>query len=452
MLGFETIGNATLIVFDGEPLLVTDPWINDAAYFGSWGLSHVIPREQMNHILACPYVWFSHGHPDHLNGDCLPSFSGKKILLGDHVGGRIAGDLRSQGFDVRILPDREWTRLSPRVEVMCIADYFQDSILIVRIDGTVVLDLNDAVERGWAPAVRAITRDAKDSYLLRLSGYGDADMINIWDEGGAFVEPWAATRFPVGRWLARSAVAYKVRHVIPFSSFHCYRRADSIWAEKYTTPVEAHAEQFEAPGSEILPAFVRVDLAKNEITPLNPPRGDRTPRDPKAFGDDWSESLGAEDKKKLEKYFQEKEILASDLGFVRLRVGGADFTVDLNRRKGDLGVTFEAPRGSLMAAVEYEVFDDLLIGNFVKTTLHGIKDLYPWFTPAVAKYSDNGRSKTKTEVLRYMAEYLARQPAGFLLHQIETRSRSLARTVVPKDARFYGTLKRAYYAMKGVPY
>ncbi len=45
-LGFETIGNATLICHDGGPVLVTDPWLDGGAYFGSWTLSHEIPQEQ----------------------------------------------------------------------------------------------------------------------------------------------------------------------------------------------------------------------------------------------------------------------------------------------------------------------------------------------------------------------------------------------------------------------
>ena len=35
MLGSETIGSATLIFYDGEPILTTDAWVNDDAYFGS---------------------------------------------------------------------------------------------------------------------------------------------------------------------------------------------------------------------------------------------------------------------------------------------------------------------------------------------------------------------------------------------------------------------------------
>ena len=70
MLGALTIGNATLIAYDGRPVLATDPWLGDEdpAYFGSWWLSHEIPAPCREDIGNADYVWFSHGHPDHLNG------------------------------------------------------------------------------------------------------------------------------------------------------------------------------------------------------------------------------------------------------------------------------------------------------------------------------------------------------------------------------------------------
>ena len=63
MVGFETIGSATIIAYDDVPIVATDPWINGDAYFGSWGLSHQIPSEQMAAIKACKFYWMSHGHP-----------------------------------------------------------------------------------------------------------------------------------------------------------------------------------------------------------------------------------------------------------------------------------------------------------------------------------------------------------------------------------------------------
>ena len=88
-LGFDTIGNATLIVYDRGPLLVTDPWLKGSPYFGSWTLGFEIPEEQMAAAQACKYVFISHGHPDHLDAESLPLFAGKEILLADHVGARI---------------------------------------------------------------------------------------------------------------------------------------------------------------------------------------------------------------------------------------------------------------------------------------------------------------------------------------------------------------------------
>jgi len=59
-VGFETIGNATLICYDRKPVLVTDPWIRGSASFGSWALAHQLPKEQMNSIEKCEFVWIGY--------------------------------------------------------------------------------------------------------------------------------------------------------------------------------------------------------------------------------------------------------------------------------------------------------------------------------------------------------------------------------------------------------
>ena len=154
-LGFETTGNATLVVHDGGPLLVTDPWLVGAAYFGSWALSHRIPDEVMQHILACRYVWISHGLPDHLSFESLELLRGKPILLPDHRGGRIAAGLRQAGHEVRVLPDGEWVALSARTSVCCVGDICQDAVLMVDVGGSLIVDSNDAGDRGVGDLVRA---------------------------------------------------------------------------------------------------------------------------------------------------------------------------------------------------------------------------------------------------------------------------------------------------------
>ena len=85
-------------------------------------------------------------------------FKQRRILLADHVGGRIARDLRGGGFDVTVLKDNVWCALSERIRVMTLADYNQDSVLLVDVGGRLVVDLNDATEKGWGGRLRRLIK------------------------------------------------------------------------------------------------------------------------------------------------------------------------------------------------------------------------------------------------------------------------------------------------------
>ena len=177
MLGVKTIGNATLIAYDDVPILATDPWFGDEdeAFFGSWGLPHQIPAAEKADIQAAKYIWFLHGHPDHLNPHSTERLRHSSVLLPDHVGGRIKNALEAENYDVRILPDGQWVQLSGRIRVLCITDYTQDAVLLVEVGGRLFIDMNDSPGHARIRFIRNIASEFSHSYLLRLSGY-DADM------------------------------------------------------------------------------------------------------------------------------------------------------------------------------------------------------------------------------------------------------------------------------------
>jgi hypothetical protein len=452
-IGFETIGNATLICHDKAPVLATDPWIAGSAYFGSWTRSHEIPAEQLVDIKRADFVWISHGHPDHLSEASINLLKGKKFLLPDHVGNRIFDSLKNQGFDVHILKSREWISLSDRIRILCIADYNQDGILLVDLNGTLIVNLNDASDRGWKRFVRKIVRDYKVSFLLKLSGYGDAEMIHIFDEDGRFVAPPAAKKEPVGKQIANLTAQFGAKYFVPFSSMHRYQRADSVWANEYTTTLEDYRNGFESTHCELLPAFIRYDCSKESLERIEPPPTSPQVFSPAQFGDNWSEQLGADDKAKLTAYFQSFEHVKNHFGFVRITVGGETHTIAMDGPQRDRGITFEAPRHSLMLAVEHEIFDDMLIGNFMKTTMHGglgKRPLYPDFTPFVAKYGDNGRAKQYAELEAYFGEYRKRSPIDYFYKQFENRSVSMIRQLMSLDSRAYSLAKKIYYRVKEI--
>jgi hypothetical protein len=450
MLGVSTTGNATLIAYEDVPILATDPWFGDdnPAYFGSWGLSHRIPPQCKRDILAAKYIWFSHGHPDHLNGDSLAQLHGRHILLADHVGGRIAHDLREQGFDISVLPDRQWVELSPRIRVYCITTMIQDSVLLVDVNGRLFVNLNDAGSRDCTLLIRKIVAQYAHSYLLCLSGYGDADMINFYDEDGVFVVPPAAQKPPVGRQMSLRALSLGIGNVMPFSSFHAYQRTDSIWAQNYATPLEAYERGFDHENHTFIPAFTHIDCVSGQVTPLNPQSMETAVRRPEEFGDNWSDVLEHGDLDKLAHYFRSKERVRDYLSFINFRVGGRDNFVSLDGNKGR-GITFEAPRHSLMTAIDYEIFDDLLIGNFMKTTLHKMGSLYDGdFNFAVTKFGDNGRVKTHREVDAYLREYRARAGADWyynrLYESLLERMRSTAIAYLPKESPAWRAAYQVY--------
>ncbi len=106
-----------------------------------------------------------------------------------------------------------------------------------------------------------------------------------------------------------------------------------------------------------------------------------------------------------------------------------------------------------MTAVEFEVFDVLLIGNFMKTTLHGEwmhDSLYPDFSPYVAKYSDNGKACSEDELRAYFAHYRRLAPVDYFYHGLEERAKNVFRKYVSQESKLYQLGKRTYWEMKKV--
>ncbi len=451
MLAAATIGNATLIAYDDNPVLVTDPWLGDEnpAYFGSWGLSHRIPPEIRKDMMETEYVYCSHGHPDHLDGPSLENFKGKKILLADHVGRRIQKDLQDEGYDVQVLPDREWVQLSPRVKVFTITTWIQDSVILVDVGGRLFVNLNDAGDTHCRLLLRKIIKQYEHSYLMALCACHDVDMINFWTEDGTFVLPPALDRDAPGARLSSIAKTLGATSVIPFSSFHSYQRADSIWAREYTRGHDEYLIGFDHSAVEFIPAFSRIDCETGDHTPINPPTADDIVRPPEDFGDNWSDELTAEDVRKIETYFRQRQTVRDNFGFVNFRVGGRDNEIRLEGEERQRGLTFEAPRHSLMTAIEYEVFDDLLIGNFMKTTMHNVDSLYDHgFNYAVTKWGDNGRAFSHGELEEYMKVY--KQRAGrdwlftrFYLNPINELA-ATSKKYIPAEGPVYNAARKIF--------
>ena len=415
---FNTIGNATLIIYENNyPLLATDPWFDtETAYFGSWRLSHKFPIKQREAIEQSRYIFISHAHPDHLNLLSLKSCRRATILLAQHYGSRIERDLRRNGFNVITLPSQKWISIGKYTRVLVFNNELQDSALLVELtdntgEKSLILNLNDTGGIGFEKEAASISIKYKNSFYLQLHCWGDADMINLFDTKGNRILPRAAQKFPVGRDIKAGMKKFNSNIAIPFSNLHQYQRRDSFWANEYVTPLSLISEGFTSDDEHLLlPAFQEVELKDGTFlaNDIKPEKLDIIePVHESNFGDDWTEVLSGRQIKECKEYFESITKLFTNHASIILNVGKIGHEMlDKGKGKGKAKIIFSIPKTSLLKAIRQEIFDDLLIGNFMKTQIIKSKSLYnPDFTFAVAKYSDNGGVNTPNQLNKYFNYY-----------------------------------------------
>jgi len=421
---FETLGNASVLVFEnGKPVLATDPWLTGTCYFGSWALDHPLSPEQMRNIIDAEWIWISHGHPDHLHDESLALLpAGKKILVPDHYDADIANGLRGRGFEVTVLPYRSWYRLTPDVRVMCIDNINQDAVLVIEVDGSLVVDLNDSPLCGEFGFLRRLIRSypREKTYLLALCSV-DADMLNFVDEAGRSLVGPPDERKPGAIWaVARTAARLGVGSFCCSSSQHIYVRQDSVWANPHRIGWSDMQRHWSRQEVKLIEPFVTVDLATGAYSRNHPCHvSDETQITATTADDDWSSTLTAAEWDRVDSFMRKFHLIRRHIDFVKFNVGGEVRHIPLNRRGNDKnarGIVFHVPKSSLLTTVEYGYFDDLLIGNFMKVHLIHTR-LYPHFTPLMAKIGGNAKVYTRGQYLRFLMHYYLRNPVGMLKYQ-----------------------------------
>jgi hypothetical protein len=88
------------------------------------------------------------------------------------------------------------------------------------------------------------------------------------------------------------------------------------------------------------------------------------------------------------------------------------------------------------------VFDDLLIGNFMKTTLHG--DFHFREIKAPLLFGDNGQAFTHAEVEEYLAHYRKMFAFDWFRRGVRARKRSYVKQAVEVAKRYVRPESPAY--------
>ncbi|MBO8219562.1 MBL fold metallo-hydrolase [Prochlorococcus marinus] len=453
-LRLHTCGNATLILEKNSvPILATDPWLDiHTAYFGSWCTSHKIPKFHFELLQKVPFIWISHFHPDHLNLRSLLKLKAreKTILLSYQYCNRVAEDLRRAGMKVVILPPRQFINIEDDLDIATFPILSTvDSILLIRFKQNLVINSNDT---SWDPSMNFIKKEvakSKSSLLLKLAGYGDADMINIYDEKSRFIEPIAATKPAPGFLLTSQANKLNCTHAMHFSSFHKYIRKDSLWANKYTTPENdltrgwnkniGYFKQFSS--------ILINEKGFMKLPSTYPDKNDIAVQMPQEYGDNWDEELSFMEEKVVINYLNKIEEINKN-GF-SIKVGKKIISSDRFNIKAYQKYNFilNAPRKSLLRAIRSNIFDDLLIGNFAKIIITNKKTLNFRNTLKIpSKYVDNVRINDAQELKQFLWAYRNSYDSKLTLlkSDLKIRARDIVLSNLIKNTKLLGKLKNFY--------
>ena len=448
----HTCGNATLIIEkDKKPIIATDPWLHmHTAYFGSWCTSHKIPDFHMDLLEKVPFIWISHFHPDHLNLRSLLKLKAreKTILLSYQYSNRVAEDLRNVGLKVIVLPPRKYINLADDVEIATFPIISTvDSVLLIKSKNNLIINCNDT---NWDPSMSFVKKEvsqSKYSLLLKLAGYGDADMINIYRDN-KFIEPLAATKPAPGYLLTTQAKKLNCTHAMHFSSFHKYIRTDSIWANKYTTPENdlkrgwdnsvGHFKQF----SSILIS----EKGFTKINSIRPEKNDMNIQKPEKYSDNWKDELNEKDELLVRDYLNKISTLTKNS--FSIKVGKKIIKNNKHNFPDDkICFTLHAPRFSLIRAIKLNIFDDLLIGNFAKVIIPKNKTInFRNILKIPSKYIDNAKINNLEDLKEFL--WIYRNSYDNKLVQIRSEFKESARDIITSkfigNKKFLGNLKKIY--------
>lgn len=115
------VKNASIVVESGGCKVLTDPWLTDGEYYGSW--YHYPPADvDIQDFNDVDYIYISHIHPDHSSAETLQKLNTDiPILIHDFQFDFLKHKLEAFGFDVTEIPHNQPVPLENNLKINILA-------------------------------------------------------------------------------------------------------------------------------------------------------------------------------------------------------------------------------------------------------------------------------------------------------------------------------------------
>ena len=144
------LGQACTLIDTGGVRILTDPWLTEGAYFGTWHHTHILAEAGVSPETVpkdVDYIFLSHEHEDHLDPETLRHFRRDiPILICKFPTSKFRHHLESLGLTgIRELASGEPLEVAKGVKatIFGTAEYTNDAALFVEGDGCTVFNETD---------------------------------------------------------------------------------------------------------------------------------------------------------------------------------------------------------------------------------------------------------------------------------------------------------------------
>jgi len=276
------VSHACLLIETEDLTIVTDPWLDGAAYCGQWYLfPKPINGEKLQEVDA---ILISHGHEDHLHEDTLRKLpKTAKVFYPYSFFGGAKEYIESLGFaNVKECITFKKYKMSPQTSVTFVINS-HDSLIIVESGGKVFVNVNDALHSSpekvidyYLAEIRA--KWGKIDYLF--CGFGGAsyfpNTMHLKDKDDYEISLVREQLFAHN--FCRVVQGLKPAVAVPFAADFCLLDENQRWINEARFPRNKMAEYYRKHFAEndyepkIVDMYSGDVLDNGELKPLSPYR------------------------------------------------------------------------------------------------------------------------------------------------------------------------------------
>lgn len=141
------VSNATLLIEYKETKILTDPWMEGPAMYGSW-IQYPPSTIKISDLPKIDFIFVTHEHSDHFNKKTLSQFDKNIPIYVPHFGnGRLVNRVKALGFkNVVTMASGQIIKLNENVKSISFKSesLWNDSILYIQLGNFKILNINDA--------------------------------------------------------------------------------------------------------------------------------------------------------------------------------------------------------------------------------------------------------------------------------------------------------------------